>query len=297
MFEQAAQGSAGGSGSKRGSGHGGSAAGAAAAPGVTAGGGPSHQEVLPYRLQAVGHSLGAATLLMYAVVCRMRGQPHRLRRLVLMSPAGFHPTVPLGLRWCTRALPAVVWLLDRLPGLRGRGMGLRLPSPLLRYITFKFTMDLRHMPALQDLIKAFMKMMLSGDSSQWDAALQMPHYSTYSMPALSLHCGAHFAQWANDLSFRLFDYGSAAENRRHYGRDRPPSLADNFRLLDVPVDLLAGALDGIISPACVVMHAQRLRQASVPCSFRILPAGHMDLTFAVRDDIRLFVLSKLRNPL
>lgn len=116
---------------------------------------------------------------------------------------------------------------------------------------------------------------------------QMPHYSTYSMPALSLHCGAHvrgavaaahvvvpsavaaaqqlrafhaggvpacaapagvcpfdvaahasapsllgtavlclqFAQWANDLSFRLFDYGSAAENRRHYGRDRPPSLA------------------------------------------------------------------------
>lgn len=98
MFEQAAQGSAGGSGSKRGSGHGGSAAGAAAAPGVTAGGGPSHQEVLPYRLQAVGHSLGAATLLMYAVVCRMRGQPHRLRRLVLMSPAGFHPTVPL-VRW------------------------------------------------------------------------------------------------------------------------------------------------------------------------------------------------------
>lgn len=125
------------------------------------------------------------------------------------------------------------------------------------------------------------------------------------------------------------------------------------------MDLLAGALDGIISPACVVMHAQRLRQASVPCSFRILPAGHMvggrgpwlgagcagrdgvggglpvrpllcawgsnqpggacglaegvcqqlaeqlaaralpsqDLTFAVRDDIRLFVLSKLRNPL
>lgn len=29
------------------------------------------------------------------------------------------------------------------------------------------------MPALQDLIKAFMKMMLSGDSSQWDAALQV----------------------------------------------------------------------------------------------------------------------------
>lgn len=37
-----------------------------------------------------------------------------------------------------------------------------------------------------------------------------------------------FAQWANDLSFRLFDYGTAAANRRHYGRDRPPSLAGGW---------------------------------------------------------------------
>lgn len=34
-----------------------------------------------------------------------------------------------------------------------------------------------------------------------------------------------FAQWALDPSFRLFDYGSKAANRRHYGTDRPPSLA------------------------------------------------------------------------
>ena len=34
-----------------------------------------------------------------------------------------------------------------------------------------------------------------------------------------------FAQWARDLSFRLFDYGSAAANRQHYGTDRPPSMA------------------------------------------------------------------------
>jgi hypothetical protein len=52
-------------------------------------------DVLPYRLQAVGHSLGAASLLIHAVTCRMAGRPHRLRRLVLMSPAGFHPVVPM----------------------------------------------------------------------------------------------------------------------------------------------------------------------------------------------------------
>ena len=47
------------------------------------------------------------------------------------------------------------------------------------------------MPALHELVKAGMKLVLSGDSSQWDAALQMPHYSASSMPALSLHSGAH----------------------------------------------------------------------------------------------------------
>ncbi|KAL4859312.1 Dolichyl-diphosphooligosaccharide--protein glycosyltransferase subunit [Chlorella vulgaris] len=245
--------------------------------------GPVQQDVLPYRLQAVGHSLGAATLLIYAVTCCMRGEPHRLRRLVLMSPAGFHPEIPLGLRPCVWIFPALVWVVDRLPGLKGRGLGLRLPSPLLRYIAFKFTMDLRRMPALNDLVKAGMRKMLSGDASQWDAALTMPHYSTYSMPALSMHCGAHFGQWGRDQSFRLFDYGSAAANEEHY---------EHYRLLDIPVDLLAGGADGIIPPSCVVRHVQSLRSAGVPCSFRILQQlGHMDMTLAVKGDIRLFTVS------
>ena len=37
-------------------------------------------------------------------------------------------------------------------------------------------------------------MLMSGDKSEWDRALQMPHYNTYSMPAISLHTGAHFIQ-------------------------------------------------------------------------------------------------------
>ena len=162
-----------------------------AAMSSSSGGGGSDELPLPYRLQAVGHSLGAASLLMYAVWARMQGRPHHLRRLVLMSPAGFHPTTPLvrvlvvvgwggggsqpagvpelsstpclcsspltphpppppppprtppphlqGLIPCKYLLPPLTWLLDRTPGLRGRGIGLRLPSPLLRYLAFKLT--------------------------------------------------------------------------------------------------------------------------------------------------------------
>lgn len=43
--------------------------------------------------------------------------------------------------------------------------------------------------------------------------------------ALSLHCGAHFAQWSRDPHFRLYDYGSKAANRQHYGTDVPPSIS------------------------------------------------------------------------
>lgn len=35
--------------------------------------------------------------------------------------------------------PPLVRLVDRTPLLRGHGLGMRLPSPLLRYITFKFS--------------------------------------------------------------------------------------------------------------------------------------------------------------
>lgn len=60
----------------------------------TSGEGNRQKTSLPYRLQAVGHSLGAGCLLMYATVCCMEGRPHRLSRLILMSPAGFHSHVP-----------------------------------------------------------------------------------------------------------------------------------------------------------------------------------------------------------
>ena len=50
------------------------------------------------------------------------------------------------------------------------------------------------MPALHELARAAMRLMFSGDASQWDRALQMPHYNTRSMPAISMHTGMHLIQ-------------------------------------------------------------------------------------------------------
>jgi hypothetical protein len=63
----------------------------------------------------------------------------------------------------------------------------------------------RHKPAC--------RMLLNGDASQWDRALQMPHYNARAMPAISFHTGVHLVQWARSGRFTLYDYGSAALNR------------------------------------------------------------------------------------
>jgi hypothetical protein len=70
------------------------AAAASSSPAAAAGGAHNQHPPEPYDLRVVAHSLGGASMLIYAVMRAAAGQPHRLRRLVLMSPAGFHDAVP-----------------------------------------------------------------------------------------------------------------------------------------------------------------------------------------------------------
>ena len=52
------------------------------------------EESEPYRLCAVGHSLGGMSLLVHAVVAGMEGRRSRVHRLVLLTPAGIHAHIP-----------------------------------------------------------------------------------------------------------------------------------------------------------------------------------------------------------
>jgi lysosomal acid lipase/cholesteryl ester hydrolase len=89
-------------------------------------------------------------------------------------------------------LPGVVAVLSRLRP--GAGAAVLIPSSLLRYLTFKLTWDLQQIPALHELARAAIRLLLNRDTSQWDRAIQMPHYNTRSMPAISLHTGMHLIQ-------------------------------------------------------------------------------------------------------
>ena len=71
----------------------------------------SGKEPEPYRLRAVGHSLGGASLLIYAVSRCLQGQPTHLTRLILLTPAGFQQNYP---KVHHRLLPGSASLLQQM---------------------------------------------------------------------------------------------------------------------------------------------------------------------------------------
>lgn len=245
----------------------------------------------PYKLQVVGHSLGGASLLVYAVVRCMKNTPHHISRMILMSPAGFHSKIPRGLKPFQFVLPPLSHFLRVVTG--GRSVGLRLFGRLLRYMIFKLAHDLRSNPALQHLVKNFMRWATGGDRSEWDRALLLPHFSPSSMPALSSQCVEHFAQWAKDGRFALFDYNSKEGNMKVYGSGKAPSLSANYKLLDFPIDLTCGRRDGIISNVDVERHYTKMKSAGLRVTLHEWPYGHLDVTFAYKEDVRLYILHKL----
>ncbi len=124
--------------------------------------------------------------------------------------------------------------------------------------------------------------------------MEMPHYNTFSMPAISLHTALHIIQWCRTGRFLLYDYGSAAENMRHYGTPTPTDIAADYHLLDMPIDVMAGSDDGIIAADNVRMHYERMKAAGCRVSLKIFNGlGHLDFVFGGSDDLRYYTLGRI----
>ena len=116
----------------------------------------------------------------------------------------------------------------------------------------------------------------------------MPHYAAESMPAISMHTGAHLIQFIRRHEFELYDYGWKKLNRLHYGEDTPPNVADRYGSLadlGIRVHLVAGAFDGVISKEDVKKHFRCMRQAGVDVTYTELSLGHLDVCFGGHEDV------------
>lgn len=75
----------------------------------------------PYNLRVVAHSLGGASMLIYLVMRCKANQPHHVRRLILLTPAGFHKIIPWAFWPICWTLPWVIRIMRLIFGKEAAG--------------------------------------------------------------------------------------------------------------------------------------------------------------------------------
>lgn len=240
-----------------------------------------------YKLCAVSHSLGGAVMLMYVITRRVEEKPHRLSRLVLLSPAGFHDDSTLVFTVAERLILMLAPILEPFVP------GIYIPTRFFRMLLNKLARDFHNYPAVGGLVQSLMSYVIGGDSSNWVGVLGLPHYNMNDMPGVSLRMAVHFAQMKHAGKFRMYDYGSASANMEVYGAPEPLDLGECYWLIDIPVDLVAGQKDKVIRPSMVRKHYKLMKESGVDVSYNEFEYAHLDFTFSHREDLLAFVMSRL----
>lgn len=241
----------------------------------------------PYKLCAVCHSLGGAAILMYVITRQIEEKPHRLSRLILLSPAGFHDD-------STLVFTVVEYLfLTFAPILARIVPAFYIPTKFFRMLLNKLARDFHNYPAVGGLVQTLMSYGVGGDSSNWVGVLGLPHYNMNDMPGVSFRVAHHLAQMKHTGKFRMYDYGSADENMQVYGSAEPLDLGEYYGFIDIPVDLVAGHKDKVIRPSMVRKHYKLLKDSGVDVSYNEFEYAHLDFTFSHREELLAYVMSRL----
>ncbi|KAL8130261.1 hypothetical protein V2J09_019416 [Rumex salicifolius] len=246
----------------------------------------------PYNLCAVCHSLGGAAILMYIVTRRIQHKPHRLSRLILLSPAGFHHDS----NFVFTAFEYI--FLTLAPILAPIVPAFYIPTRFFRMLLNKLARDFHNYPAVGGLVQTLMGYCVGGDSSNWVGVLGLPHYNMNDMPGISFYVTLHLAQVKRSGRFRMFDYGNVAANMRAYGTPEPLDVAEHYNLIDIPVDLVGGRKDKVIRPSMVRKHYRIMKEGGVDVSYNEFEYAHLDFTFSHREELLAYVMTRLKlvNP-
>ncbi|KAL2461652.1 alpha/beta-Hydrolases superfamily protein [Abeliophyllum distichum] len=241
----------------------------------------------PYKLCTICHSLGGAAILMYVITRQIEEKPHRLSRMILLSPAGFHQD-------STFVFSMVEYLfLLVAPVLAPLVPAFYIPTRFFRMLLNKLARDFHNLPAVGGLVQTLMSYVVGGDSSNWVGVLGIPHYNMNDMPGVAFRVALHLAQMKHAKKFIMFDYGSAATNMEVYGSPEPLDLGEYYGFIDIPVDLVAGRKDKVIRPSMVRKHYKLMKDAGVEASYNEFEYAHLDFTFSHREELLAYVMSRL----
>ncbi|XP_027342663.1 lipase 1-like [Abrus precatorius] len=240
-----------------------------------------------YKLGAICHSLGGAAMLMYIITRRIEAKPHRLSRLILLSPAGFHHDSNLVFSVVEHVVFFMAPILSRV------FPAFYIPTRFFRMLVNKLARDLQNLPAVGGLVQTLVGYVVGGDSSNWVGVLGLPHYNMNDMPGVSFGVAFHLAQIKRTRRFRMFDYGSVSVNMEVYGSPEPLDLGEHYGLINIPVDLVAGQKDTVIRSSMVKRHYKLMKDAGVDVSYNEFEYAHLDFTFSHHEELLSYVMSRL----
>ncbi|XP_077220054.1 uncharacterized protein LOC143854133 [Tasmannia lanceolata] len=241
----------------------------------------------PYKLCAICHSLGGAVMLMYIITQRIEEKPHRLSRLILLSPAGFHEHSTIAFSLAQHLVLVLAPILAPIVP------ALYIPTRFFRMLVNKLARDFQNYPALGGLVQTLMSYVVGGDSSNWVGVIGMSHYNMNDMPGVSLYVAHHLAQMKRARKFIMYDFGNEAANMAAYGSAEPLDLGEYYRLINVPVDLVGGRNDKVIPPSMVRKHYKLMKNEGVDVSYNEFEYAHLDFTFSHREELLAYVMSRL----
>lgn len=254
----------------------------------------SQQEIMeetdnnqPFKLCAICHSLGGAAMLMYVVTRQIEEKPHRLSRLILLSPAGFHHDSNI-----VFTLVEYIFLTFA-PVMAPLIPAFYIPTRFFRMLLNKLARDFHNYPAVGGVVQTLMSYVVGGDSSNWVGVLGLPHYNMNDMPGVSFNVALHLAQMKRSGKFRMYDYGSASANLEVYGSPEPLDLGECYGFINIPVDLVAGRKDTVIKPSMVRKHYRLMKKSGVNVSFTELEYAHLDFTFSHNEELLAYVMSRV----
>lgn len=241
----------------------------------------------PFKLCAICHSLGGAAMLMYVVTRQIEEKPHRLSRLILLSPAGFHHDSNIFF-----TLVEYIFLTFA-PVMAPLIPAFYIPTRFFRMLLNKLARDFHNYPAVGGVVQTLMSYVVGGDSSNWVGVLGLPHYNMNDMPGVSFNVALHLAQMKRSGKFRMYDYGSASANLEVYGSPEPLDLGEHYGFINIPVDLVAGRKDTVIKPSMVRKHYRLMKKSGVNVSFTELEYAHLDFTFSHNEELLAYVMSRV----
>eukprot|EP00249_Psilotum_nudum_P016178 c25698_g1_i1 orf=197-2302(+) len=247
----------------------------------------SHVQKQPYTICAVGHSVGAAAILMYIVTRRLANKVHRLSRIILMSPVGLHENSPFFMRILANLVPAMAPLLSPIIP------GFYVPGTILRLLFYKLARDFQVYPAFGGLVQTLFSYTVGGDSSNWVAAMGLSHFNMYDSPGISYRVAVHLTQMRHSNQFIMFNFGSTSANMEAYGTPFPLDIGRNYDKIDIPVDVVAGRKDRLIPPCDVKRHYQLMKEKGCQVTYEEFEYAHLDFGFAHQDELLAYVMSRL----